>query len=274
MHDRSEIIYWIFTQIAVGGTALLGFPRLRNVSPLFLRLNSLIFLILAVLGALACPSSVHLATALAHPASAAGLAVFAKAAFLVFLGLFTADLIRRGSEAGLVFWIPAAAAGAAALLFGSIVFMGQVVNHGGALLLPLHFFASSGVLGSVVLGMILGHWYLAAKPPPIEAIGLVSKAFLLSMASQTALTVANVSTLSGSGLIPQALHVTTFEGLFFWIRIVVGIIGPMVLALMIRQTVAIQATQSATGLLYVTMLLTVGGEAMSRFFLVMGSIVL
>lgn len=274
MHDRSEIIYWIFTQVAAGGTALLGLPRLRKVSPLYLRLNAGLFVVLAILGALAYPRAVHIATAVADPLSLEGLAIFAKAAFLIFLGLFAADFLARGQEAGLTLWIPATVSGVAALLFGSLAFAGQVVNLGGAWLLPIHFLISSGVLGSVVLGMILGHWYLAAKPPPIEAIGTVSLVFLICMAAQTALTAINLATLTGTGLLTQAIRLTTLEGLFFWIRIGIGIIGPMIVAVMIRKSVAIRATQSATGLLYVTMLLIIGGEAVSRFFLVMGSIIL
>jgi hypothetical protein len=59
----------------------------------------------------------------------------------------------------------------------------------------------------------------------------------------------------------------SFEGLYLWIRFVTGILGPMILAPMIIKTVEERATMSATGLLYIAMLMVIIGALFSRFFL-------
>lgn len=65
----------------------------------------------------------------------------------------------------------------------------------------------------------------------------------------------------------DALLLNTIEGLYLWIRLLIGIGGPLILAPMIRQTVKERATMSATGLLYVAMMMVIIGAIFSRFFL-------
>jgi len=72
--------------------------------------------------------------------------------------------------------------------------------------------------------------------------------------------------LSLWNLLP-ALMIRMDWGIFFWPRILLGIVAPIVLAVMIHSTVQIRHTQSATGLLYVAVVTLLFGEFFSKFLL-------
>jgi len=55
--------------------------------------------------------------------------------------------------------------------------------------------------------------------------------------------------------------------MFFWPRIVFGVLVPVVLAIMIQSTVRIRHTQAATGLLYLAVVALLFGEFFSKFLL-------
>src|SRR5207249_11217413 len=57
------------------------------------------------------------------------------------------------------------------------------------------------------------------------------------------------------------------QGLFFWPRVIFGVIVPIVLAAMIWSTVQIRHTQAATGLLYLGVVAVLFGEFFSKFLL-------
>src|SRR5262245_63613538 len=57
------------------------------------------------------------------------------------------------------------------------------------------------------------------------------------------------------------------QGIFFWPRVIFGVLVPVVLAAMIWSTVKIRHTQAATGLLYLAVVALLFGEFFSKFLL-------
>jgi hypothetical protein len=57
------------------------------------------------------------------------------------------------------------------------------------------------------------------------------------------------------------------QALFFWPRVIFGVMIPIVLAAMIWNTVQIRHTQAATGLLYLGVVAVLFGEFFSKFLL-------
>jgi len=57
------------------------------------------------------------------------------------------------------------------------------------------------------------------------------------------------------------------EGIFFWPRLIFGVLIPIVLAVMIWSTVQLRHTQAATGLLYLAVVALLFGEFFSKFLL-------
>jgi len=133
--------------------------------------------------------------------------------------------------------------------------------------LSIYFLASSLLLGAGVLGMLLGHSYLTRPALSIVPLRNLAKLFMIFVIVEAALAGANLFWVAPSERLRDALRLNTFEGLYLWIRILIGLVGPLILAPMILQTVKERATMSATGLLYIAMLMVIVGEIFSRFFL-------
>ena len=139
-------------------------------------------------------------------------------------------------------------------------------------MLAINHFAATAVLGSVLLTMVFGHWYLVIPRLSIDHLMKLTKvlmgAILLRMASVvvTFALIRMEPSLSVWDLF-SALMITMNWGIFFWPRILLGIVAPIVLAYMIHSTVQIRHTQAATGLLYVAVVTLLFGEFFSKFLL-------
>ena len=130
--------------------------------------------------------------------------------------------------------------------------------------------SSSLLLGAVTVTMILGHWYLVDTSLSIAP--LKQGAQWLSIA--VALRWATVLLVLGYGgwevlrITRAADLILSTNGLFFLFRSLMGLAAPLMLSVLIWQTVKMRSTQSATGLLYVAMILILFGELVSQFLLV------
>jgi len=67
--------------------------------------------------------------------------------------------------------------------------------------------------------------------------------------------------------IPGLALVFSIDGIFFWQRVLFGLIGPAVLAYMTWETAKIRSTQSATGILYVDFFMVIVGELVAKYLL-------
>jgi hypothetical protein len=163
-----------------------------------------------------------------------------------------------------VFWLYASAGLGIALVAAS-GWLYAARSGGGvvASLIPVSFLFSAFILGSSLLGMLLGHRYLTNPHLPMSHLNFLAWVFLVAVLLQGGLTVASFSL----GLSPEvafaALRLESVLGLFLWIRLAIGIAVPLVLALMILNTIRYQANMSATGLLYIAVIMVMAGEAFS-----------
>lgn len=130
-----------------------------------------------------------------------------------------------------------------------------------------YFLVSSLLLGAGVLSMLLGHSYLTRPGLSIVPLRHLVKIFMILVFVEAGLTLLNLVFLTSTERLLDALMLRRFEGLYLWIRLLIGIVGPIILSPMIVLTVKDRATMSATGLLYVAMMMVIIGEICSRFFL-------
>ena len=124
------------------------------------------------------------------------------------------------------------------------------------------------------MGMLLGHSYLTRPSLSIIPLQYLVRLFMILVFVAGALFLANLLPLLSVPRFQAALLLNTFEGLYLWIRILIGLVGPMVLAPMILKTVQLRGTMSATGLLYIAMMMIIIGEIFSRFFLLVDMAIL
>jgi len=146
----------------------------------------------------------------------------------------------------------------------------------GALPLPLmaaSLLGSALVLGSALAAMILGHWYLIPPPLPFTHLVRAASVFLAACVVRTIFFAASIVWLARG---PDPAIDAAFGRLlrvdgdvvFFALRVFWGIIGPLVLAVLVLRTARMKSNQSATGLLYVSLVFVLVGELLANFLLV------
>jgi hypothetical protein len=128
----------------------------------------------------------------------------------------------------------------------------------GPVLWRLDPLAGGQLLGTTIAAMFLGHWYL--NTPTIE-IGPLER--LLRLVGEAVVVRAAVC---GAGLAALRFHgieLSTAQWLMVGLRWAAGIVGVAVLTWMAWQTLKIPNTQSATGILYVAVIIVFIGELTS-----------
>ena len=204
---------------------------------------------------------------------------FFRVHFLTVLGLTAVAWFFAREEAG----VAAQLILAAALL---LCFVGSVVWHvegaplgrlcmyaataalGAGLVLvgnePADDFASAAVLGSATTAMLMGHSYLIAPAMSLSPLLTLLGALGISLTARMA--------LAAVGLWQWTDSVTwsnlKFEFLLWLsVRWLVGFVGPVALGWMAWEATRIRSTQSATGILYVVVILCFLGELTSQLLL-------
>ncbi len=131
--------------------------------------------------------------------------------------------------------------------------------------------SSSLLLGAVTVTMILGHWYLVDTSLSISPLRDGALWFSIAVALRwgTVLLVLGYGGWEVLRVSRAADFILSTNGLFFLFRSLMGLAAPLLLAVLIWQTVKMRSTQSATGLLYVALVLVLFGELVSQFLLVL-----
>ncbi len=112
------------------------------------------------------------------------------------------------------------------------------------------------LLGSVVLAMTLGHWYLVVRGMPIDPLKRLTIATLAAGLAKVLVVACAI------GFAGVWHDVAVRQGIFFWMRAGWGLLGPLLLYPMVWGTVKIRSTMAATGILYVDVVAVVIGEVL------------
>jgi hypothetical protein len=113
--------------------------------------------------------------------------------------------------------------------------------------------SSAMVLGGVLTGMLLGHWYLTS--PGMSLKPLLWFCPVLAGAATARLAATGLA-IATSGLPPSDL----VRMIWLALRILGGILAPAAAALLVRQILRYRNTQSATGVLFAVLILVFMGE--------------
>lgn len=143
--------------------------------------------------------------------------------------------------------------------FATVVALGA---SGGAALLALHLITGGALLGSVVVAMNLGHSYLQNAALSFDHLTRLAKLFLGSAVARTIVSAVLLAP-HASRWWPKLLE--DFDGMLLLVRVVAGLAGSVVLALMVLSCAKSRANQSATGILYASVVVVLVGEAMSMY---------
>lgn len=281
MGQKSEILFLLLGQLSVGGIVLLAAISRRQLGLSFFRLNGLIFFLLmgVAIPGIPVPASLRsAATALDFGTSLLGtwpgLTITLTLAYSLALFAYLVTFWVKKDTHATAWLFAAALLGTGTIVASGLSYAERMTGRGVASLIPLSFVLSSLVLGAALLGMLLGHRYLTNPHLPMSHLNILAWVFLVAVVLQGGLTVGFL-VLGGDGdVVASALRLENFLGLFFWIRLVIGILAPFGLAVMILNTIRYRANMSATGLLYIAVIMVMAGEAFSRYLLLTDGIVL
>jgi hypothetical protein len=244
------LINWtVLTALAVGTFAVVVLARLRTEATRgftgFSAFCAAGFGVLAYLSDTALPAIAPGSPITGDPALD-GPRRLALVAFTA-LALVTMVAIARGCRAT-VPGLAGLGAGLAALVLGGISWGG---SPAGAALLATQLLVLSLATGGVFAAMILGHWYLVTPKLPEAPLVLVARRLLLVVAVQVVLFAVWVGAGIGPGAAgPFSALVGPFA-LFVWLRLLVGLVFPLVVSWAAVQTARTRSMESATGLLYI-----------------------
>jgi hypothetical protein len=265
--EKSEILFLLFSQLSVGGIVLLAAIARRQLGLSFFRLNGMIFFLLFGLAVPAVPTSEQ-----ANLWSQAVTILTLAYAVTLFVYVVTFWIKKETHPVG---WLYASAGlGIALVVASGWLYAGRSGGGFAAPLIPVSFIFSALILGSSLLGMLLGHRYLTNPHLPMSHLNFLARVFLIAVLLQGGLTVATLWLGVDPEVAFAAVRLESVLGLFLWIRLAVGIAVPLVLAVMILNTIRYQANMSATGLLYIAAIMVMAGEAFSRYLLLAESILL
>jgi hypothetical protein len=174
-----------------------------------------------------------------------------RAALVAFIALsvVTTIVIARGGRARIP-GIAGLVAVAAVLALGGLTWGGGVPLP--IAMLTLQLTVLSLATGGVFAAMILAHWYLVTPKLPEAPLVRVSRALMVIVAIQGALFVLWVGLGAGPGSTggPFGALIGPWA-LFVWLRLLVGLVFPLVVSWAAVQTARTRSMESATGLLYI-----------------------
>ena len=120
-------------------------------------------------------------------------------------------------------------------------------------------------LGAVSVSMVWGHWYLTEGSLPAWPLRDLAWVLIGALVFQTIVVLLNM--LAPARITPtpsSPVDVGIFENPAFYLRVGVGIVFPIILAVLSLRTLPLRAMQSATGLLYICMGAVFAGEVLAK----------
>lgn len=140
------------------------------------------------------------------------------------------------------------------------------------LLTRLAVLSSALLLGWALVTMLLGHWYLVAPKLRFRYLTVFCWVLLGTVVLKIGLFLASLLAAASvdANLSPNPWRLLTTlsgDGMFFWIRVLWGLAGPLLLGLMALHCARRRSNQSATGILYVLVVGTFVGEITAYYLI-------
>lgn len=174
-----------------------------------------------------------------------------RTALLAFVVLVGLAIVVRRFRPGLGRGLDLAAVGAACLtlLLGALSWGGETPLGIAGLLVQLAVLAAA--TGGVFAAMILGHWYLVTPKLPESPLVLLSRVLVAVITAQVVLFAVWVATAAGPAGGAPFSALTGEWALFVWLRLIIGLIFPLLVSIGALKTAVTRSMESATGLQYI-----------------------
>jgi hypothetical protein len=173
-----------------------------------------------------------------------------RAALAAFCLLAAGALLARRVKPGVATALGWTALGAAAatLVFGALAWGGGAM---GSVALLTQLAVVAAAIGGVFAAMILGHWYLVTPKLAEAPLILLTRVLVAVIAAQVVLFAVWTATGAGPADVAPFAALVGPWALFVWLRLIVGLVFPLVVSVASVKTARTRSMESATGLLYI-----------------------
>ena len=273
MFSILDIFYLVFSQLAVGGFALLILVPKRLVGPNFYRLMGGIYLLVSGLS--------RCADLALHQQPVTFLNFFGfwqnpesilVISFVLLVFIYTLSWWFKRPLLTQILFIGGSICGAAWIVLTAQRYFQIVQLPGEVILLPLQFLTAAALLGAVHTGMWFGHWYLVTPDLPVMYLKRFNTVLLFTLSAVTLFLCLNIVFRQQSA---DVIPFNPFYQIIFGMRLLIGIAGTLLLYFITwdclrPKSVArdvLGATRAATGFLFIAIITVFLGEFCSRFLL-------
>jgi hypothetical protein len=252
-------------EVAVGGMLALFITDVtRQVTRGFLASTGAVLFIVGALGVIAeffLPDPSHLTD---HPVNSAWITPAVRLS-AVFIGLFLVYLVAvylRPPVLHVIVGLLACAAGLAAIIAQSVAYPTPAWGAYGT---AASFILSTIAIGTVTTAMLLGHWYLVVPNLSTRPLFMLLAVLAVSFVLQAVLAAVALVALAGTNGVADR-HDVIFGGysIVFWMHVAGGIALPLLIVALAFQSTRLRSLMSATGLLYVAVVLTLVGQVTGK----------
>ena len=274
MRGFSSSFLLFFYQIALGGLFGMAFTPFHELDRAFYKSTGGVLFVIAVLGFWG-KAHLYLQTLSESFSWMVAAEALAQLFFVVCFACYIVSLWGEREALRARTFAACILSGLAGLFLSAHSFYDAPIGSVETLVYPLSFFMSSLLLGSVTVGMLIGHWYLIDTGQTLEPFIRIYKIFLISLAVQSGFSLVSLLSLHVLGTdqsVMQLEKLWTDHSTLLITRIIIGYLGPLVLSWMIWRTLLIPHTMAATGLFYIALLGVFVGEILSRQILALTSL--
>jgi hypothetical protein len=274
MRSFTNSFLLFFYQTALGGLFGLSATPFHELARAFYKSTAGVLFAIAVL-ALWGKANLYWQS---HPAEWSVGALAEISFYSLFVILFAAYLISLWGE-NQEFRARSFAAcllcGLAGLVFSARGFYDAPFGSIETFLYPLGFFLSALLLGSVTVGMLIGHWYLIDTGQSLDPFVRVYKFFVVTLVAQTLFLIVSPPALYIFGASASVMSLERLwqdHSTLLLTRVISGQAAPLILSWMIWRTLLIPHTMAATGLFYIALLGVFVGEILGKQILALTSL--
>jgi hypothetical protein len=266
MRSFSSSFLLFFYQIALGGLLGLSATPFHELDRAFYKSTGGVLFVIALLG-LWGKSSFYWQSITTEISIVTLTEILFHCLFVLFFALYMISLWGENQKFRARAFAACVLSGLAGLIVSTHSFYPAPFWSLETLVYPVAFFLSALLLGTVTVGMLIGHWYLIDTGQSLEPFIRLYKFFLIALIVQTIFMLTSSIALylfGASESVARLERLWTNHSTLLLTRVIAGQIAPLVLSWMIWRTLLIPHTMAATGLFYIALLGVFVGEMLGK----------
>jgi hypothetical protein len=274
MQGFSSSFLLFFYQVALGGLFALAGTPFHEIERAFYKSTAAVLYVIALLG-LWGKSPIYWHSLSQRLSWGIGLEVCFHVAFVILFSSYMLSLWTENQAFRARSFASAVLAGSVGLILSAHNFYNAALISMETVVYPTTFFISSLLLGSVTVGMLIGHWYLIDTGQSLDPFIRTYRFFVMALIAQCASLALSPLILYLFGTPQTAIAMQRLwqhHATLLITRAMIGQVAPLILSWMIWRTLLIPHTMAATGLFYIALLGVFVGEILGRQILALTSL--